>query len=207
MDEVVSIDEASRIFQAAKHPKSFIAIDGADHMLTDVRKAQYAATTIAAWADAYLPEAEAEPSNGVPGGAVWVGEGNRKFLRDVFSDDHHWLADEPRRMGGDNLGPDPYEHLLAALGTCTSMTIRMYANRKGWDLQTVDVQVTHSREHAEDCEGCDEDGGRLEVLRREVALDGGLDETQRSRLLEIANRCPVHRTLEGVLRIDTQLSE
>lgn len=202
LDEVVSIDEAGKIFQAARHPKSFLAIDGADHLLSDLDRAQYAASTIAAWAGSYLPAQVEPPAPEVPSGNVWVGEGNRKFLRDVHSDDHHWLADEPARVGGDNLGPDPYEHLLAALGACTSMTIRMYANRKSWPLEEVSIHLSHSREHMKDCEDCPEDGGQIEVLRRTITLAGPLDETQRARLMEIADRCPVHRTLEGKLHIE-----
>lgn len=203
LDEVVSIDEAGKIFQAARHPKSFIALDGADHLLSRIEKAQYVATTIAAWAGSYLPAAEKAGSPEVPGGMVWVGEGNRKFLRDLYSDDHHWLADEPIRAGGDNLGPDPYELLLSSLGACTSMTIRMYANRKGWNLDSVAVRLSHSREHVTDCEDCPDDGGQIEILHRDISLSGELDDTQRARLLEIANRCPVHRTLEGNLKIET----
>ncbi len=203
LDDVVSIDEASRIFLAARHPKSFISIDGADHLLSALDRAQYVAATIAAWAESYLPAPEAAAREPVASGAIRIGEGNQRFLRDVYSDDHHWLADEPKRMGGDNLGPDPYEHLLAALGTCTSMTIRLYANRKKWPLEDVDIVLTHSREHARDCEDCEDGKHQLEVLRREIRFTGPLDEAQRARLLEIADRCPVHRTLEGTLRIET----
>ncbi|MGE0624469.1 MAG: alpha/beta fold hydrolase [Pseudomonadales bacterium] len=203
LDEVVSIDEAGKIFQAARHPKSFIALDGADHLLSRIEKAQYVATTIAAWAESYLPEVEAAEGPAVPGGMVWVGEGNRKFLRDLYSDDHQWIADEPSRMGGDNLGPDPYELLLSALGACTSMTVRMYANHKRWSLDSIGVRLSHSREHVKDCEDCPEDGGQLEILRRDISLAGDLDDAQRARLIEIANRCPVHRTLEGNLKIET----
>jgi putative redox protein len=203
LDEVVSIDEASKIFQAAKHPKSFISIDGADHLLSNLGRAQYVASTIAAWAGSYLPEAEEPTPPEVERGKVFVGEGNQRFLRDIYSDDHYWLADEPKRLGGDNLGPDPYEHLLAALGACTSMTIRMYANRKSWPLEDVSVRLSHSREHRQDCEGCEEEGRKLEVLRREITLEGPLDEAQLARLMEIADRCPVHRSLESDLEIET----
>jgi fermentation-respiration switch protein FrsA (DUF1100 family) len=134
VDDVVSIDEAGRIFKAARHPKSFVSLDAADHLLSDAADAQYVAVTILAWADRYLPAPEAPPRRQVAGGEVVVSEGNTRFLRHVTTDDHQWLADEPRNAGGDNLGPDPYEHLLAALGACTSMTIRMYANRKSWPL-------------------------------------------------------------------------
>lgn len=204
LDEVVAVDEAGAIFQAARHPKSFVALDGADHLLSDLKHAQYVASTIAAWAESYFPEPEAALETEVPKGSVCVDEGNRKFLRDLYSDDHHWLADEPKRLGGSNLGPDPYEHLLAALGACTSMTIRMYANRKSWPLDEVSVHLSHSRQHAKDCEDCaDREGGQLEILRREISLTGSLDDAQRARLMEIADRCPVHRTLEADLRIET----
>lgn len=204
LDEVVSIDEAGTIFQAARHPKSFVAIDGADHLLSDIGRAQYVASTIAAWAESYLPEAAMPESPEVASGMLHVGEGNRRFLRDLYSDDHYWLADEPKRLGGDNLGPDPYEHLLAALGACTSMTIRMYANRKSWPLEEVRVSLSHSRKHLKDCEDCEQEGRKLEVLRREISLTGALSDEQRQRLMEIADRCPVHRTLNGEIDVVTE---
>ena len=202
-DAIVDIDQASTIFAAAKHPKSFVSLDGADHLVSKLADAQYVAQTIATWAMRYLPALKAEKHPDVPGGEVFVGEGNHKFLRDVRTDHHAWVADEPLRMGGSNLGPDPYEHLLAALGTCTSMTLRMYANRKKWPLDNVDMQLNHSREHAKDCEGCEDKAGQIDVISRTITLEGDLDEAQRARLIEIADRCPVHRTLEGSLRIDT----
>lgn len=203
LDDTVSVDEATRIFQAARHPKSFISLDGADHLLSDSADARYVADTISTWSQRYLPASETTDAE-VAGGDVLVTELNRKFLRQVASDDHAWLADEPRRVGGSNLGPDPYEHLLAALGTCTSMTIRMYANRKEWPLEDIDVHLSHSREHAKDCEDCDEKSARMEVIRREITFYGDLSDAQRRRLLEIADRCPVHRTLEADLRIETR---
>ena len=207
-DEVVSIDEAGKIFRAARHPKSFISVDGADHLLSDIDRAQYVANTIAAWAEPYLPKPAVIEVPDRAAGSIWVGEGNRRFLRDIHSDDHHWLADEPKRLGGDNLGPDPYEHLLAALGACTSMTIRMYANRKSWPLEDVSVHLTHRREYLEDCADCDEgQGSKLEILRRVIRLTGDLDVEQRNRLMEIADRCPVHRTLEGHLQIETSAAD
>lgn len=145
-DATVSVDQATQIFAAAKHPKSFVSLDGADHLVSKLEDAQYVADTIATWVKRYLPDPPPVQSSDVPGGELLVDEGNRRFLREVSSDDHTWLADEPKHVGGDNLGPDPYEHLLAALGTCTSMTIRMYANRKGWPLEDVRVQLEHSRE-------------------------------------------------------------
>ena len=201
-DATVDVSQAGKIFTAAKHPKSFISLDGADHLVSKLEDAQYVADTISTWMGRHLADAKTDRPD-VAGGQVLVSEGNQRFLREVASDDHAWVADEPKRVGGDNLGPDPYEHLLAALGTCTSMTIRMYANRKQWPLADVQVQLQHSREHAQDCEECDEKPAQVDVLSRAIRLDGDLDESQRARLMEIADRCPVHRTLEGNLRIDT----
>jgi len=202
-DEVVPIDEAAGIFQAARHPKSFVALDGANHMLSESRDAVYAADTIATFAERYLslPEVLA---NQVQAGEVYVGEENHQFLRSVASDDHRWVADEPKTMGGDNRGPDPYEHLLAALGSCTSMTIRMYANRKKWPLENVELWLRHTREHVQDCKDCEGNDSQIDVIRRRILLEGELSDTQRERLLEIADRCPVHRTLGGDIQIETQ---
>jgi len=203
LDNVVGVDEAAQIFTAARHPKNFVSLDGADHMLSRLEDAQYAARTIATWAARYLNFQDTVEKPKVAGGEVIVTEGNLRFLREVSSDEHNWLADEPKRVGGDNLGPDPYEHLLAALGTCTSMTIRMYANRKQWPLQDVHVRLSHSRRHTDDCEGCDKKPLQLEILQRFIRFEGPLDAAQTQRLMEIADRCPVHRTLEGRLNIET----
>jgi len=208
VDETVSINEAEKIYRMAKHPKSFISLDDADHLLTKARDAEYVATTIAAWASRYIAEPEnVEQSTGaVASGDVTVAEKNKKFTRTVMTDNHLWLADEPVAAGGADLGPDPYEHLLAALGTCTSMTIRMYANYKKLPLDDVTVTLSHDRQHITDCEGCDKNPQKIEVINRAVTLSGDLTEENRQRLLEIADRCPVHQTLHGDLRIETQLA-
>ena len=135
-----------------------------------------------------------------------VEEKNKQFTRTVITDSHVWLADEPTAMGGSDLGPDPYEHLLAALGTCTSMTIRMYANHKKLALDDVTVTLSHDRQHVSDCEGCEEAPQKIEVINRTVTLEGDLSEENRQRLLQIADRCPVHRTLHSDLNIQTQLA-
>ncbi len=204
LDATVSIGEAEAIYKAARHPKSFVSLDHADHLLTDKQDAAYVAEVIAAWSERYLSRAKRDKAV-VAGGHVLVEEVDQKFTRRVTTDSHVWLADEPKRVGGGDQGPDPYEHLLAALGTCTSMTIRMYANRKQLPLERVSVTLSHSRSHAEDCESCDGAPVQIETLHREIDLQGQLTEAERTRLLEIADRCPVHRTLEGELRISTSL--
>lgn len=207
MDDVVPIDQATSIFQAAKHPKSFLSLADADHLLSRQQDAQYVAGTVLAWAQRYL-DPLTEPSRPeIAGGEVMVTEGNHRFLRDVTTDGHHWLADEPRKAGGDDLGPDPYEHLLAALGTCTSMTIRMYANHKSWALDDVTVRLAHRREHDQDCQDCEGKEAKLDAIERWIGLAGDLDDSQRERLMQIADRCPVHRTLTGKIRIRTSIEE
>ena len=207
VDETVNISEAEKIYIAAKHPKSFVSLDDADHLLTRKADSEYVATTIAGWASRYLPEAPAREAASVAKGHVLVEEKNHRFTQHVNSDSHYWLADEPQSMGGDNTGPDPYEHLLAALGACTSMTLRMYADRKSLALNSVKVELRHSRDHLQDCAHCDEEPRKIELIERLVTLDGDLDEAARKRLLEIADRCPVHRTLHGELQVNTRLAE
>ena len=202
-DNIVPIDEATRIFIAAKHPKSFITLDKADHLLSDASDSEYVADTIAAWATRYVQSDAPEPPQ-LNKGEVLIGEGNKKFLREVATDDHTWLSDEPTAFGGDNLGPDPYEQLLSSLGTCTSMTLRMYANRKGWPVDDIRLQLKHTREHEQDCEHPDEKNCKIEVIEKTLTIEGDLDEQQKNRLLEVADRCPVHKTLLGNLKIITE---
>jgi len=205
-DITVSINEAEQIYKAAKHPKSFVSLDNADHLLSRKADAEYVAQTIAAWAGRYIGSEEQviAQTTGITGGEVIVEEKNMKFTQNVTTDNHFWLADEPVSVGGSDLGPDPYEHLLAALGTCTSMTMRMYAKRKKWPLKQAKVHLRHYRDHGADCAHCDEDHPQLDVIDREITLSGELDDAQRQRLMEIADRCPVHRTLHGKIKINTQ---
>ena len=202
IDDVVSIDQAGIIFTKAKHPKSFITLDNANHLLSNNSDASYVANTIVAWAQRYI-DCHEDESEELSKGQVQVLEANRKFLRKVMTDDHQWYADEPTAFGGSNRGPDPYEHLLAAVGTCTSMTIRMYANRKKWPLEDVQITLEHTREHIKDCQDCDNESGKVELIIRKIKLTGDLDESQRKRLLEIADKCPVHKTIVGNLKINT----
>ncbi len=208
IDNVVSITEAEKIYVAARHPKSFVSLDNADHLLSRKTDANYVAETIAAWASRYIStNSTAQPSTKVAAGEVTVKERDRKFTQDVFTDSHHWVADEPISIGGKNLGPDPYEQLLAALGTCTTMTVRMYAERKKWPVDKVSVTLKHSRKHGDDCAQCDEEHPRIDLITRSVTITGDLDDQQRQRLLEIADKCPVHRTLHNKLVVETALVE
>ena len=205
LDATVAIEEAEKIYVAARHPKSFISLDDADHLLTRKKDAEYAAETIAAWASRYLPSPDPVPGASVTKGHVRVEEKDHKFAQHVSSDSHYWLADEPTAVGGSNTGPDPYEHLLAALGTCTSMTLRMYATRKKLPLDNVAVELKHSRDYLEDCESCEEKPMQIDVLERTLTLQGSLSGDERVRLLQIADRCPVHRTLHNHLQVRTVL--
>ncbi len=204
VDSVVSIQQAEKIFVAAKHPKSFVSLDDADHLLRKKSDAEYVAETIAGWASRYVPESSAKPDVKIQPGRVMVTELDRNFAQTVVSDDHYWLADEPASVGGSNFGPDPYEHLLASLGSCTAMTMRMYANRKEWPLEQVSVELEHSRQHGEDCLECDEAHKQIDVINRSVTIKGDLTEEQITRLMEIADKCPVHRTLHNKLVIKTE---
>ena len=208
-DDIVDIDSARRIFEVARHPKSFVSLDNADHLLTRKQDSQYVAETIAAWASRYIPVAEiADKDKAHPklkSGEVLVRETDGKFGQDVFTDSHHVLADEPTRNGGRDTGPDPYEFLLAALGTCMSMTVRMYASHKKLPLGKVSVKLSHSRIHAEDCEHCETKDGKIDRIESELVLEGDLTAEQCQRVLEISNKCPVHRTLHSEIDVQTRL--
>ena len=206
VDTVVDIRQAEKIYLRAKHPKSFVSLGDADHLLSRKQDAEYVAATIATWASRLTgsPPVVKQRQSGVTRGELVIGEHNHDFTRSIVTDHHFWLADEPVDAGGANLGPDPYEHLLAALGSCTSMTIRMYANHKELPLEDVSVALSYSRQHGEDCRHCDENDTQIGVLSRTISLKGDLTEAQRARLLQIADRCPVHKTLEGKVVIETR---
>ena len=199
-DDIVDIDHARRIYQAALHPKSFISLDKSDHLLINKRDAEYAAEVIGAWVSRYLPVGEEEAS--VDRRSVVVAEaGIGKFTQHVTIGPHHLTADEPESHGGNDAGPTPYDFLLTALGACTNMTVRMYADRKQLPLKHVEVQLVHDKIHATDCENCETESGRIDRVQRNINLTGELDTEQRRRLLEIANKCPVHRTLRSEVLI------
>jgi putative redox protein len=212
LDEIVSINEAAKIYQSALHPKSFISLDKADHLLTRREDAEYVAETLVAWASRYLALTDQpfERSGGtapdVAPGEVLVTERDKTFLRGLYSANHQLNADEPMSAGGSDMGPSPYELLLMSLGACTSMTLRLYANHKRWPLDDVSITLSHNRVHADDCADCADAPRQIERIRRVVTLQGDLTTEQRRRLLEIADRCPVHQTLEIDLQIDTVLA-
>ncbi|MFY8325887.1 alpha/beta fold hydrolase [Pseudoalteromonas sp. ZZD1] len=206
IDATVSINEAEKIYAAAKHPKSFISLDKADHLLTNKEDADYAAEVIASWAKRYVDHNKTQYSGKLTNGNVLVEEKDHVFTQHVSTKDHTWLADEPSKVGGNNLGPDPYHHLLAGLGACTAMTLRMYASRKKLPLEHVKVELDHTRDYHADCDDCDKDA-KIEAITRKITLIGDLADEQRKRLLEIADKCPVHKTLHNAPLIVSELAK
>lgn len=222
VDRTVSVDNARTIFDLAQHPKSFVALDGADHLLTRREDSQFAADIISVWAGRYAFEAQttpatasavgissgtspqSEPVERKPGVVTVEETGNGTFQQLVSSGGHTLLADEPNPVGNDT-GMSPYEFLLAGLGACTSMTLRMYADRKKFALEKVSVRLAHSRIHAEDCMNCETTAGHIDHIELSIALTGNLTDEERTRLLEIAGKCPVHRTLRSEINISTAL--
>lgn len=207
LDTTVAIAEAEKIYASAKHPKSFVSLDQADHLLSKKDDAEYAAMVISGWADKYIPKPEGKKLTSAENGAVIVSEKNHKFTLNVASDSHFWLADEPVKVGGNNLGPDPYEHLLAALGACTVMTIRMYANHKKIALDDIQVTLEHKRNYFEDCQNSEKAQCFAERIHRKIKLVGDISAVQEKRLLEIADKCPVHKTLHSDLLVTTELDK
>jgi len=210
-DEIVPVTEAAELYAAADHPKSFISLDGADHLLGRREDAEYVALTLAAWASRYLG-LEYDPRGYQYGRPPEVGphevvvtELDRRFLRGLFTTHHRWMADEPRSYGGTDLGPSPYGLLLMSLGACTSMTVRLFATHEGLPLEDLRVRLRHKHVHIEDAEDFDAEDRRIEVIDVAIELDGPLTEAQRERLLTVAGRCPVHRTLTGELEIRKRL--
>ncbi|HKJ72561.1 MAG TPA: bifunctional alpha/beta hydrolase/OsmC family protein [Alphaproteobacteria bacterium] len=210
LDEIVGIDEATKIFKAAKHPKSFVSLADANHLLTNEADATYVASVIAVWSSRYIdrPSRKSAASSGEQHERVVVEEtGNGGYEQDVRIGAHLLKADEPEEFGGHDTGPSPYEYLLAGLGACTSMTLRMYAERKSWPLDRVRVRLNHQKIHAEDCKNCETKTGKIDRIERLIEIEGDLSEEQRSRLLEIADKCPVHRTLHSEILVETRQIE
>ena len=205
LDAIVEIDNASELFSAAKHPKSFVSLDKADHLLSRSEDSRYAGEMLAAWAKHYLPNDVETAGISAADGGVVARTGADGFATEVRAGNHAFLADEPVSVGGTDKGPTPYDLLAAALATCTSMTLRMYAAHKKLDFESATVRVSHGRVHAEDCVDCEQADGQIHEFSRELLLEGDLTEEQRARMLEIADRCPVHKTLHNEIKVRTRL--
>ena len=203
-DNTVGINNAADIYTAAVHPKSFISLDGADHLLSNVADAQYVGETIATWANRYLEIPSPENQKHLVTDKQAVARVTEGFTTEIVAGNHSFMADEPTKIGGKDLGPSPYELLMGSLGACTAMTIRMYADRKKWPLEEVKVHLQHQKDYLQDCENHDNKQSLIDIVEREIELEGNLDQKQRTRLLEIANKCPVHKTLESKVKVITK---
>lgn len=200
-DRIVNIEEAASIYNAARHPKSFVSLDGADHLVREQSDASYVGDVIASWVRRYIPKRQENELSLQQQVAVRSTE--NKFTTELRAGKHRFLADEPESVGGLDAGPAPYDLLLSALGACTSMTIKMYAEHKGLDIGDVEIHLSHERQHKKDASNCEKNGAYLSTLKREILFDDKLEDEIRKKLLEIANKCPVHRTLEGQIEINT----
>jgi uncharacterized OsmC-like protein len=206
-DTIVNIDNASKIFLAAKHPKSFVSLDPADHLMSNRADAMYAGQLLADWALRYVPAPQAEDPSAQPGRVLVRETREGKFTNQVFVGAHVIRADEPVAAGGLDTGPGPYDLLCASLGACTSMTLRTYADFKGIPLERVSVELEHNKIYAADCAECETREGKVDRIDRQITLEGKLDAQQRAKLLEIADKCPVHRTLHSEVFIKTRLAD
>lgn len=207
LDRIVSIENAARIFTAARHPKSFISLDRADHLLAERVDSLYVGSVLAAWSQKYLQRPEKKEAADIADNRVITRTGKNGFQTEIIANGHSLLADEPIPVGGANTGPTPYDLLVSALGACTGMTLRMYADRKKLPLDSITVRLKHEKIHAEDCVECTDGSSKIDFIEREIELEGDLEQPVRERLLEIANRCPVHRTLESRIRVASKLKE
>ena len=206
VDDTVGIDNAAKIFQYARHPKSFISLDQADHLLMNASDARYVGAMIASWVRKYLSIDRPETLEGrLEKNRVVARIGETGFRTEIMANGLSLVADEPVSAGGTNMGPTPYDYLVAGLGACTAMTLRMYADHKQWPLKEVVVSLSHKKIHARDCQACETDQVMVDRIERDVEVKGPLDASQSKRLMEIADRCPVHRTLESKVSIHTTL--
>jgi len=209
IDNTVGVENAASIFDAAKHPKSFVSLDGVDHLISDDQDAGYAAEVIASWASRYISgdlASHAQPDFVADAPeSVTVVRTEDGFKTEIIANGFPLTADEPLSVGGTNRGPTPYDYLLTALGACTSMTLRMYSDRKEWPLEAVSVRLTHRKVHTKDCEECESPTGYIDEITRTIELTGDLDDEQRARLLDIADRCPVHKTMHSEVLVNTTL--
>jgi len=203
-DMTVEIKNAEELYIAAKHPKSFVSLDGADHLLMQKEDSIYVGDLIAAWAKHYikLPETETLKTTHDVIASLDKEEG---FTTQMRVGNHNLIADEPTSFGGNDFGPSPYDYVSAGLSACTVMTVQMYAKRKKWDLENIEVHTKYSKTHALDCKNCEDNSAKIDTFNRAIKITGDLDEKQIKRLLEIADKCPVHKTLHSETQIVTTL--
>ena len=209
IDEIVSVEEAGRIYASALHPKSYVSLDDADHLLSRRSDSRYAGRVLSAWVSRFITDPDEETGRAAfhTGHVVVSGRPEDIFRVSINADGHHLQGDEPESYGGTDSGPSPYDLLSAALASCTVMTLNMYARRKQLPLESVRVDVQHGKIHATDCLECESKAGKIDRFQRLLYLEGDLDEGQRQRMLEIADRCPVHRTLHDEVEIATELQD
>ncbi len=208
VDEIVDPENAATIFKAAFHPKSFISLDNADHLVSNEADAMYIGSVIAAWAEKYVDMSEKRKWIEDPkDNRVLARIGQTLYRTDILANGHHLVADEPRSVGGGNLGPTPYDLLVSGFGACTCMTLRMYADRKKWPVESISVNLKHQKIHADECRSCETQSGKLDQIDLEIDIKGELDKDQKKRMLEIAQKCPVHRTLHSEMMTNTRLKE
>ncbi len=203
-DETVNIKNAEELYKAAHHPKSFVTLDGADHLLSNSNDSKYVGNVIAEWASRYLiktSEIALKTSHQVVASLA----NDADFTTEMKVGNHYMRADEPKEYGGQDFGPSPYEFVSAGLSACTAMTIQMYAKRKGWDVKNVEVHTSYGKNHAQDCMDCEMESAKIDTFERGIRLEGELDEDQLKRILNIANKCPVHKTLHSETQVITKL--
>lgn len=205
-DTVVSVKNAEEIYVSAKHPKSFVSLDKADHMLSNKSDSQYVGSVIASWATRYL-EIKKEEEVKTKHNVVASLDKNDGFTTQMKIGSHYMLADEPISFGGNDFGPSPYEYVSAGLAACTVMTLQMYTKRKGWDLKNIEVHISYGKKHAVDCENCEDKDAKIDTFEKVIKLEGDLDDKQRKRILQIADKCPVHKTLHSEIQVITRLEE
>jgi putative redox protein len=198
----VSIDNAAELYAKAIHPKSFVSLDGADHLLSRKEDSLYVGSMIASWAKRYVDIAEDDELK--TDHQVVAQILDESFTTELKVGIHSLIADEPKSVGGDNFGPSPYGYLLSALGSCTAMTMRMYADRKGWKINEINVHLSHSKDYAKDCIGCEESNNKIDIIHREIEIDADLTTEQKERLMNIADKRPVHRTLHNTVQVKTK---
>ncbi|MCB1202179.1 MAG: OsmC family protein [Leptospiraceae bacterium] len=208
-DNIVSIENAAKLYSAAFHPKSFISLDTADHLLSDKSDSTFAGSIIASWVARYLDKNEQKEraAREHSEGQVTVRLGMAGFTTQIRAGQHSLTADEPEALGGKDLGPNPYDLLLASLGACTAMTLRMYADRKKWDLREINVVLDHKKDYQRDCEDCEKTEQKIDVIERKIKVEGDLSAEQRARILQIADMCPVHKTLHSQVVVKSELAE